>query len=314
MSTSGTNTFSVTRDQIIKASLRIMGVLGVGEEPIAEDYTNCSEALNIMIKAWAKQGFPLWVYQTIQIPMLTDLPIYPLGPTAAYVYSVVINDGGSGYPDSGTVSFSSGTAAGTYTASDGVLQSVTITVPGNSYTSTPTATFSGGGTGEDVTVYLAGVTTSRPLRVYDAFIRNPQDFDTPLNVISQQEYNIYGDKYSEGVPNQIYYNNQLINGLLNVVNVPAAYGWTIYLTVQRMFEDMTNGDDDFDFPQEWYQALKWGLANELSDEYGCDEAKINRIEVRSVTYLEQCSNWSQEEAGILFSMNPQGTMRNTDNG
>lgn len=310
MSTSGTNTFSVDRDDIIKASLRILGVLGVGEEPIQEDYTNCSQALNIMIKSWAKKGFPLWVYQTVQIPMLEGLEVYPIGPTAAYVYSVVINDGGSGYPDSGTVSFSSGTAAGTYTAEGGVLQTVTITVPGNSYVTTPTATFSGGGTGEDVTVYLAGVTQSRPLRIIDAFIRNNStELDTSLQIISQEEYDIYGDKYSQGVPNQIYYDNQLINGNVYVINVPSEYGYTIYATAQRMFEDMSSASDDFDFPQEWYQALKWGLANELSDEYGCDEAKIARMEARARMYLDECSDWSQEEAGILFTMNAEGTIR-----
>lgn len=310
MTTSGTNTFSVTRDEIIEASLRILEVIGVGEKPIQEDYTNCSQALNIMIKSWAKKGFPLWVYQTLEVDMLEGLAVYPIGPTAAYVHSVTINDGGSGYPDSGTVTFSSGTAAGTYTAKDGVIQSVTITAGGDSYTTAPTAIFSGGGSGEDVTVNLGGLTTSRPLRIIDAFIRNPQGFDTPITVISQQEYDIYGDKDSKGVPNQLYYDNQLINGQMYVINVPAENGWTMFLTVQRMFEDMSTASDTFDFPQEWYQALKWGLANELSDEYGVPEAKINRIEARANMYLNECSDWSQEEPGVYFSMNPQGTMRN----
>jgi hypothetical protein len=50
LATSGTNTFTVDRDEVISAALRVLGVIGVGETPIAEDYTNCSEALNIMIK------------------------------------------------------------------------------------------------------------------------------------------------------------------------------------------------------------------------------------------------------------------------
>ena len=75
MTTSGTSTFSVTRDEIIKSSLRTLGVIGVGETPITEDYTNCSEALNIMIKSWAKKGFPLWVYNSVQVTMLTDLGV-----------------------------------------------------------------------------------------------------------------------------------------------------------------------------------------------------------------------------------------------
>jgi hypothetical protein len=309
MATSGTNTFSVTRDDIIKAALRVLNSLGVGEEPIAEDYQNCSEALNIMIKSWAIEGFPLWVYQTVEVPMLTDLAVYPLGPTAAYVFSVTVDDGGTGYPDTGTVTFSSGAATGTYTAVDGVIQSVTVTNGGNSYTAIPTVTFVGAGTGATGTVHLAGVTTSRPLRIIDAFIRNPENFDTTLTVISQQEYDIYGNKMSLGVPNQIYYDNQLINGNLYVINVPAQYGWTVYLTTQRMFEDMSAADDDFDFPKEWFQALKWGLANELAEEYQAEEGKIMRIQARAEMYLEKVSDWSQEEASVFFSVNTQGTVR-----
>src|SRR3972149_3608816 len=108
MTTSGTSTFSVTRDEIIKSSLRTLGVIGVGETPITEDYTNCSEALNIMIKSWAKKGFPLFVYDTVTIDMLDGLRVYPLGSTAGYIYSVTITNGGTGYPASGTVTFSSG--------------------------------------------------------------------------------------------------------------------------------------------------------------------------------------------------------------
>lgn len=309
MATSGTATFSVNRDEIIEASLRLLGVIGVGEDPIAEDYTNCSEALNIMIKSWVKKGFPLWVYRTIEIPMLEGLGVYPLGPTAGYVYSVTINDGGTGYPDSGTVTFSSGTATGTYAASGGVIQSVTITNGGNSYTTAPTVTFSGGGSGEDVTANIAGKTLPRPLRIIDAFIRNPQGFDTSLSIISQEEYDIFGAKSSQGIPNQLYYDNQLINGQVYVIGVPSEDGWTVHATTQRMFEDMSTSTDDFDFPQEWFQALKWGLANELSDEYGIDENKIMRIQMKAEQYLTECSDWSQEEASIYFTINPEGTMR-----
>lgn len=309
MATSGTDVFTVNRNEIINASLRTLGVLGVGETPITEDYTNCSQALNIMIKSWAKKGFPLWVYENVVVPMQEGLEVYPLGPTAAYVYSVTVDDGGTGYPNSGTVNFSSGAATGTYTAVSGVIQSVTITAGGNSYLTTPTVTFSGAGTGATGTANLGGVTMPRPLRIIDGFIRNPQNFDTSLIIISQQEYNILGNKFSEGIPNQIYYDNQLINGLMYTYNIMSDTGYNIHILVQRMFEDMSSGTDNFDFPEEWFQALKWGLCAELSEEYGVDENKIMRIQQKADMYLNECSDWSQEEAGVYFSPNPIGTMR-----
>jgi len=302
MSTSGTSTFSVTRDEIIKSSLRTLGVIGVGETPITEDYTNCSEALNIMIKSWAKKGFPLWVYNSVQVTMLTDLGVYPIGPTAAYVYSVTITAGGSGYPASGTLSFSSGAATATYTSTAGVISTITVTAGGNSYATTPTVTFSGGGTGAIGTVNLAGVTMPRPLRIIDAFIRNSEDIDTPLILISQQEYDILGNKASSGIPNQLYYDNQLINGRLYVYNVPSENGDVVYLTTQRMFEDMTSSSNTFDFPQEWFQALKWGLTAEIAIEYGVDIQLVPYYEQKALSYITEAFDWSVEESSVYFTM------------
>jgi hypothetical protein len=312
MATSGTNTFTVDRDEVISAALRVLGVIGVGETPIAEDYTNCSEALNIMIKSWAKKGFPLWVYETVVLDLIEDLSVYPIGPTAGYISSVS-STGGTGYT-AGTWTAVGGTtgtvASGTYTVDGDVPDVFTVLVAGNSYTTAPTSfTLSGAGTGATITGVVAGVTMSRPLRIIDAFIRNPQDFDTSLIIISQQEYDILGNKFSEGIPNQLYYDNQLVNGLVYPYNVITDTGYSIYMTTQRMFEDMTTGANTFDFPQEWFQALKWGLAAELAEEYGADENKIMRVESKAAQYVMECFDWSQEEVGVYFSPNYQGTVR-----
>jgi len=311
MATSGTYSFTVTRDEIIDAALRLLTVIGSGQTAETEDYANCSEALNIMLKSWVKKGFPLWVYERIAVPMLSGLGVYPIGPTAGYIYRVDITNGGTGYPNSGTVTFTGGGlgATGTYTASGGVIQSVTITNGGNSYTSAPTVTFSGGGTNAAGTAIVAGLTMSRPLRIIDGYIRNTENFDTTLFAISQQEYNILGNKSSAGVPTQYYYDTQLINGLMYVYNVPAADGSVIYITVQRQFQDMSEGTQNFDFPQEWFQALKWNLANELSEEYEVAENKIMRIQARAEMYLNDCMDFSQEEAGVFFTPDHRGTIR-----
>lgn len=309
MAVSGTSVFTVNRDDIIKASLRTLGVIGVGETPITEDYTNCSEALNIMLKAWAKKGFPLWVYQTYTIPMLVGLQVYPLGPTAGYIYSVDVTAGGTGYPNSGTVNFSSGAATGTYTASSGVIQSVTITAGGNSYITAPTVTFSGAGTGATGTANIAGLTVPLPLRIIECYIRNPQGYDTNMMEISRQEYDLLGYKRNLGIPNQYYYDLQLTVGNLYVYNEPSASGYNVYALGQRMFDDMTLSTDNFDFPQEWFQALKWGLCAELTEEYQVDENKIARIENKANFYINECFNWSQEDADVYFTMDYQGSRK-----
>lgn len=312
MATSGTNTFSVTRDQVISASLRLLGIIGIGETPTTEDYTNCSQALNIMIKSWAKKGLPLWVTEELAIPMIEGANPYPLGPTAGYVFSVT-STGGTGYT-AGTWAAVGGTtgtvASGTYTVTDGAPDVFTVVVPGTSYTTAPTSfTLSGAGTGATITGTIVGVTTPRPLRIMDAFIRNPQGQDTTLLTISREEYESLGNKSTQSIPNQFYYDVQLVNGVFYVYGVPSAEGYVVYATIQRMFEDMTTGANTFDFPQEWFQALKWGLAAELSAEYGSSMKMIPYYEQKASMYLDDCSNWSQEESPIYFTFDTRGGAR-----
>lgn len=82
MSTSGTITFAMSRDDIINAALRAMEVIGAGETASTEDLTNCGQALNIICKAYANKGLPLWCIQDISIPFVQGQASYVVGPAA----------------------------------------------------------------------------------------------------------------------------------------------------------------------------------------------------------------------------------------
>ena len=306
-----TNTFTVTRDDIISAALRVMGVIGVGETPITEDFTNCSQALNIMIKSWAKKSIPLWVVEKVTVPLITNVSTYPLGPTAGYVLSVTAS-GGTGYAAGGTWTSTGGTtgttAAGTYTVSGGKIATMVVTTPGDSYTTTPTTiTVSGAGTGAIFTSVIVGVTMSKPLRFTDIFIRSSIGSDISLLSVSREEYDDLGSKTTLGVPNQYYYDTQLVNGLLYFYNVPSDSTYTAYCASHRMFKDLTVSGDNFDFPQEWFQALKWGLCAELCAEYGVEENKIMYIEQKATSFIAESFDWSVEEASVYFQLDYQGS-------
>lgn len=231
-----TTTMLVNRDDVIKASLRLLEVIGIGETPEAEDVTNCAQALNIMVKAWQIDGYKLWAVKDISIPLVAATASYQIGDTAT-------------------------------------------------------------GTG--------AVVTNRPMRIQDAYIRNASGNDTNLLQISRQEYDILGVKTTPGIPNQFFYDLQLTNGVLQVYPVPTDALSTIHLVVQKPLADFNLSTDNPDFPQEWYQALKWGLAAEIAMEYGTIERKITRIEQKAMLFKEQLNNWTQEEASVFFSPNPQ---------
>ena len=86
MSTSGTYSFTVTRDDIIGAALRTLGAFGVADTIPPNDLSNCAQALNLLLKSlMVQKGLPLWCVQTIQTPMVPGQATYIMGPLNAAV-------------------------------------------------------------------------------------------------------------------------------------------------------------------------------------------------------------------------------------
>lgn len=81
--TSGTASFLASRDDIINAALRSLKVIGVGETPGTEDYTNCAFALNTLLKELATEGKMAWLYQTISIPFVANQAVYTIAESGS---------------------------------------------------------------------------------------------------------------------------------------------------------------------------------------------------------------------------------------
>jgi hypothetical protein len=234
MPTSGTYSFTVTRDDVIQSAFRLLGVYGTGETPSTADYTNATQALNILIKSWMKKNIELWTVQDISFATVQGTTSYLLG------------------------------TGGTFT-------------------------------------------TYRPLRIIEAYLRDSNNNDVPLTAISRQEYLQFGMKSTQGVPNSFYYDKQLSAGVLYLYNTPADATHTLHLVVQRPIQDITASSDNFDFPQEWFQAIKWGLAEELAPEYGYNLNSMQMITMKAEKYLEDNISWDQEDAPTFFT--PDARMR-----
>jgi len=79
--TSGSTDFSVTRDDIIKRALRLIGVLAQGETPTTDQTTEAALALNGLVKAWQTDGMPLWALKTYSVPLSAGTSSYRIGLT-----------------------------------------------------------------------------------------------------------------------------------------------------------------------------------------------------------------------------------------
>lgn len=79
MSTSGVTTFEATRNQIIEGALRIVGAIDIGDTPTATQYSKAAEALNMLVKALAAKGMPVWAVETVGFSLTAGINTYEVG-------------------------------------------------------------------------------------------------------------------------------------------------------------------------------------------------------------------------------------------
>ena len=319
MATSGTTTFSVTRNDIIQSSLRLLGVLEEGAQPTAPAIESASLVLNMMLKDWMTDGIKLWTVTELNIPLKANQTTYTIGPSSTYdlntnkplrliqsflrnisnttnqVAEISLLSGGTGYTVQATNPVSSTGGSGTgatfnLTYSGGVVTKALLANDGgNDYAVGDVLTMSGG-----TFTTPATVTVDSLLNTY---------IDLPMSILSQQEYNILGSKFNTGSVNSVYYWPYPTYGELKVFLTPNASASTTYelhVTVQRPIEDITTANQTFDFPSEWYQSLRWGLASELAADYGLPLDKLGGIIARAEQYKERLANWDVEYASTFF--------------
>jgi hypothetical protein len=148
------------------------------------------------------------------------------------------------------------------------------------------------------------VAIPKPLKVIQAFLKdNTSNVDIPMRIITRDEYNRLGNKISEGYPIQIFYEPLLDYGVLHVYPKPnntAIANKTLVLVYQRPFEDFDASIDEPDFPQEWYEAIKYGLASRLAGEYGMDLNERRELIQEANAIKEQTLGFGTEEGSFFI--------------
>jgi len=232
MSTSNSTNFSVTRDDLIKGALRLCGALALGETPTTDQVTEASEALNMLIKAWAADGMALWARGEHTLPLTLGSQSYSIG----------------------------------------LGQTVNI---------------------------------AKPLKITQAILHDTQtNVDIPMRIITRDEYLRLGNKTTQGHPIQIYYDPQRDHGVLYVYP-PADSSSVSYkqikFTYQRPFEDFDSSTDNPDFPQEWFDALKYGLASRLAGEYGISMDDRRQLMQEAILIKNEALSFGTEEGSFYFT-------------
>lgn len=272
MATSGSVDFSITRDNIITEALQLIGVIGEGETPSANQKSDCSRSLNMMIKFWMADGMNLFVNHEIVIFPIKGQRQYTFGGSSAdkmakesEVITTKLNGGVSSAATSLTVDDTTGMAVGdtigVVTDSAGIHFS-TITAVGSSTALTIADAIDDDASDNDRVYTFTNAFTQKILGVNNAWIRTTDDTDIPIDIISRQEYVDLSKKTESGRINQLYFDPQVTTANMNVWPVPddSYTNERIHLYITRPYEDFdgVTNESEPDFPQEWYLPLCWG--------------------------------------------------------
>ena len=149
--------------------------------------------------------------------------------------------------------------------------------------------------------------TDKPLKVIQGFYRSIQVtpyIDTPVLLVSKQEYNVLGSKFSTGTANTIFYDVKSLNGILYVYLTPDVNAQTnieLHLVVQLPLNDISYATDIPDFPNEWMNLLVWSLADEMALQYGVPMNSRQELAQRAAAYKEKLTDWDVEAASTFFA-------------
>jgi len=240
MATSGTYTYNPTISNIIHRACRICRVLRYGQVISNEHQAAAKDALNSLQKAWAADGIHLWTY-TQKILSLTASSQVTNGGTN---YKCVLGNTGAATNEPGT-----GATADMYWIE--------------------------GGDGSDGAWALAGVYTCINELSFDAevlgleyvFVRRDGTDQSYLNLITKQEYDSIAIKHTDGTPYSAYFDYGNSKKLW-LYPMPGDATDLVIAQVMLKTMDAGSGTTTSNFPPHWLDALHYGLADNLCDEYG----------------------------------------------
>lgn len=318
MALSGSVNFPVTRDDIIKASLQHISAIGDGDTPNATQLSEAGLLLNLLIKNWQVDGMQLWMTYYGYIFPISGVAKCSLGAeggksASSYLYTTTSIASSSG---ASTITVTTVTGIATTNIigvelSDGTMQWTTVNGAPAGSVVTLTAVLTGAvAAGAAVYVYATTAQLTRPKEIASAFIRRSSDnIDTPLTIISMDEYNNLSSKFDRGTPNQVAYDKVLGLSTSLYPGNGDFYFWPIFengdnvivIKYVKLFDDLDAAGNNPEFPQEWFLPLMLGLAWLLSPKNGIPLNERKTLMQEAEMYRDRTIDNDVENTSVFFS-------------
>lgn len=158
------------------------------------------------------------------------------------------------------------------------------------------------------TYYLGpagSIITVKPLRVLQGYYLDANNNRRPIYPLSWDEWLRLSQTTQTGPVTQYFIDKQQANLVVKFWLTPdatAATG-TAHLMIQQQIENFTGLDDTINLPKEWFMAVRWGLADELTS--GQPQSVQDRCAAKALTFRSMVEDWDVEDSATRFQPDSQ---------
>ena len=307
MATSGNVAFTLNTLQVIEKAFGKIDVKVAEQNLEADEQQDGIDTLNLMLKAWGAQGLHLWTKDEGVLFLDVGKTDYNLGPTgdeacqfddfisttstsAKVSTDVIINVVSStGMVVGDQIGVELDDKTRHWTTILTVYSSIQVTLS----VELPSAAKSGS------SIYTFTNLIQRPQRILSCRRKTfGQDNEIPVLSWSRDEYFNQVNKLSQGTVVNCYYSPQLNDGRMYVWQTASSVNDLLRFTFERPIQDLDIGDDNLDIPVEWLEAVIYGLAFRLADDYNVPFAKADRIGQKANNFLDDLLGWDEEMGSL----------------
>jgi len=272
MTTSGSVDFTSTRDEIIIDALTLCRAIDPEEPVSASQIQQSSRFLNRMIKTFQARGLALWLESEAILFINKGTRIYTFPGANAFDPEMVVNKTVDVFAPTGSASVDVTDTFGAVLGDiigieldDQTVHFATVDLIVGSLLWFSIVLPSDASVGNKVYLYTKKI--NRPLKILSAR-RTIKGIDSPLEIVSREEYVDLPNKAATGLINEVYYKPLRNTGELYVWPTGSSDGDLLSFTYQRPIEDFDLTNDNPDFPVEWHEMLVANLAYRLAPTYG----------------------------------------------
>ena len=304
MTTSNSQNFSISATDIITEASELCGGGGADGTIPTENYTSFLRTLNIMLKAWQGEGLFLHTWRDATLFFTHEEPHYLLGTTAkateSYVETTLSADAALGAT---TITLTSTTGITALDVigiqlDDGTIQWTTVTTAAT--TLVAAALTGAASSGNMVIAYTAAIL--RPLAIADVMRKSADGYETPVELISREEYRRKGNKAVVGKTTEAFLDPKTPHSGLFLYPCPDDVTDRLTFSYKKIIDDFDATTDTPDIPTDFCEALVTGLAYRIAPKYRLSQVERQDLKERADIAHARISDL---ESGTSFFIEPR---------